>query len=148
MAMFWWTLLRSLKGCNSFKYPKLDVLIWAPLAKYTLNRKSLTCFVRKKPRGSVVITKPLALRTSLCARKASWLYYMDLYYQIMLAESLCFTKGTVYPYYSLWKKTNGPQLGMSARELTMLLLTVFLCKYMKVLWLCKSKGFHNLLLRV
>ncbi len=29
-----------------------------------------------------------------------------------------------------------------------LLLTVFLCKYTKVLWLCKSKGFHNSFLRV
>ncbi len=46
----------------------------------TLNRKTLTSFVRTKPRGSVVITKPLALRMSLSARKASWLYYMDLYH--------------------------------------------------------------------
>ncbi len=45
----------------------------------TLNRETLTSFVRTKPRGSVVITKPLALRMSLCARKESWLYYMDLY---------------------------------------------------------------------
>ncbi len=29
-------------------------------------------------KGSVVITKPLVLRMSLCARKASWLYYMVL----------------------------------------------------------------------
>ncbi len=71
---------------------------------HTLNRKSLTCFVRTKPRGSVVITNPLASRMS--------------------------------------------QLGMSAEELTLLLLTVFLCKYTKVLWLCKSKGFHNSFLRV
>ena len=27
-------------------------------------------------------------------------------------------------------------------------LTVFLCKYTKVLWLCRSKGFHNFLMRV
>ncbi len=47
---------------------------------YTLNRESLTCFVRTKPRGSVVITKPLASQRSLCARKASWLYFMTLYY--------------------------------------------------------------------
>ncbi len=47
---------------------------------YTLNRKSLTCFVRTKPRGSVVNTKPLASQMSLCARKASWLYYMTLDY--------------------------------------------------------------------
>ncbi len=40
-------------------------------------------------------------------------------------------------------KTNEPQLAMSARELTLLLLTVFICKYTKVLWLCKRKGFHN-----
>ncbi len=45
-------------------------------------------------------------------------------------------------------KTNGTQLGMSARELTLLLLTVFLCKYKKVLWLCKTKGFNNFLMRV
>ncbi len=45
-------------------------------------------------------------------------------------------------------KTNGTQLGMSAKELTLLLLIVFLCKYMKVLWLCKCKGFHNSFLRV
>ncbi len=43
---------------------------------HTLNRKSLTCFVRTKPRGSVVITKSLALRRSMCAHKASWLHYM------------------------------------------------------------------------
>ncbi len=69
----------------------------------TLNRKTLTSFVRTKPRGSVVITKPLALRMSLCAHKVSWLYYMDLYHLIMLYESLCFTKGTVNSYYSLCK---------------------------------------------
>ena len=46
----------------------------------TLNRKTLTSFVRTKPRGSVVITKPLVLRMSLCARKASWLHYMVLYH--------------------------------------------------------------------
>ncbi len=40
---------------------------------FTLSRKSLTCFVITKPRGSVVITKPLASRMSLRARKASWL---------------------------------------------------------------------------
>ncbi len=45
-------------------------------------------------------------------------------------------------------KTNGPQLGMSAREITLLLFTVFLCKYTKVLWLCKSKGFHKFLMTV
>ena len=44
----------------------------------TLNRKSLTCFVRTKPRGCVVITKPLASQRSLRARKASWLYCMTL----------------------------------------------------------------------
>ncbi len=37
---------------------------------YTLNRKTLTSFVMTKPRGSVVITKPLALRMSLCADKS------------------------------------------------------------------------------
>ena len=37
---------------------------------------------------------------------------------------------------------------MSARDLTLLLSTVFLCKYAKVLWLCKSKGFHDFLMRV
>ena len=69
----------------------------------TRNRKTLTCFVRTKPRSSVVITKPLASRMSLRACKASWLYYVTLYYKIMLVESLCFTEGTVYLYYSLWK---------------------------------------------
>ncbi len=39
---------------------------------YTLNRKSLTCFVRTKPRGSVVITKPLTSQRLLCARKATY----------------------------------------------------------------------------
>ena len=47
---------------------------------YTLNRKTLTSFVRTKPRGSVVITKPLAVQMSLCACKAIWFYYMDLYH--------------------------------------------------------------------
>ncbi len=28
------------------------------------------------------------------------------------------------------------------------LSTMFLCKYMKVMWLCESKGFHDFLLRV
>ena len=68
----------------------------------TLNRKSLICLVMTKHWGSVIITKPLALRRSLCARKASGLYNMTLYYQILMAESHCFTKGTVYPYYSLF----------------------------------------------
>ena len=35
-----------------------------------LNRKSLTCFGRTKPRGSVVITKALASRMSPRAHKA------------------------------------------------------------------------------
>ncbi len=73
---------------------------------YTLNRKTLTSFVWTKSRGSVVITKPLALRMSLCDRKA-----------------YC-----------------RPRLGR--------LSTIFLCKYTKVMWLCKSKGFHNSFLRV
>ncbi len=34
------------------------------LIEHTLNRKSLTCFVRTKPRGSVIITKKLALQRS------------------------------------------------------------------------------------
>ncbi len=71
--------------------------------QYTLNRESLTCFVRTKPRGSVVITKPLASQRSLYASKASWLYYLTIYYYISLAESLCFTKGTLY--LSLCKNT-------------------------------------------
>ena len=111
---------------------KSGYILWGP---HTLNRKTLTCFVKTKPRGSVVITKPLALRMSLvlsqytsitlpfqivfnggwssmslyiekgllCAHKASWLYYMALYHLITLYESLCFTKGTVYSYYSLCK---------------------------------------------
>ncbi len=37
---------------------------------------------------------------------------------------------------------------MSVREFTLLLSTTFLCKYTKVMWLCKSKGFHNSFLRV
>ena len=46
----------------------------------------------------------------------------------MLAESLCFTKGTVYPYYSLCKnKWN----------------TTWACLLGNLL--CKSKGFHNFL---
>ncbi len=52
-------------------------------------------------------------------------------------------KGTLNKYFSVHS-----QLGMSAQELTLLLLTVFLCKYTKVLWLCKSKGFYNFLMRV
>ncbi len=66
----------------------------------TLSRKAFTSFVRSKPWGSVVITKSLPLRLSLCACKASWLYYMALYHSIMLYQSLCFTKGTVNSYYS------------------------------------------------
>ncbi len=70
-----------------------------PLVVSTLIRKSPTCFVRTKPRGSVVITKPLVLRRSSCACKTS-------------------------RAFSLTK-------------------TVFLCRYTKVMWLCKNKGFHN-----
>ncbi len=43
---------------------------------------------------------------------------------------------------------NGTQLAMSVREFTLLLSTIFPCKYTKVMWLCKSKGFHNSFLRV
>ena len=39
----------------------------------TVNRISLTWFVKTKPMVSVVITKPLASQRSLCACKASWL---------------------------------------------------------------------------
>ena len=46
----------------------------------TLNRKTLTSFVRTKPRGSVVFTKPLALRMSLCACKASILWNICKYF--------------------------------------------------------------------
>ncbi len=45
-------------------------------------------------------------------------------------------------------KTNGTQLAMSVREFTLLLPTIILCKYTKVMWLYKSKGFHNYFLRV
>ncbi len=45
-------------------------------------------------------------------------------------------------------KTNGTKLAMSAQEFTLLLSTIFLCKHTKVMWLCKSKGFHNSFLRV
>ncbi len=65
----------------------------------------------------------------------------------MLAKSLCFIKGTISPIIP-FAKTNGKQLGMSAKELTLLLLTVFLCKYTKVVWLFKGKGFHNSFPRV
>ncbi len=43
------------------------------------------------------------------------------------------------------------RMSLCAKELTLFLLTVFLCKYTKVLhvlWLCKSKLFHNSFLRV
>ena len=45
-------------------------------------------------------------------------------------------------------KTNGIQLAMLVCEFTLLLSTIFLCKNMKVTWLCKRKGFHNSFLRV
>ncbi len=45
-------------------------------------------------------------------------------------------------------KTKGTQLAMSVQEFTLLLSTIFLCKYTKVMWLCKGKGFHNSFLRV
>ena len=44
--------------------------------------------------------------------------------------------------------TNGTQLAVSVQEFTLLLPTTFLCKYTKVIWLYKSKGFHNSFLRV
>ncbi len=84
--------MNSLNSCLHMLYSKCWRHYWNTFQCFTLNRKSLSCFVRTKPSGSVVITKPLALRMSLCA--------------------------------------------------------VFLCKYTKVLWLCKSKGFHNSFLRV
>ncbi len=62
-------------------------------------------------------------------------------------DSLARVRGQYTPIIP-FAKANGTQLGMSAKELTLLLLTVFLCKYTKVLWLCKSKGFHNYFLRV
>ncbi len=51
-----------------------------PIHWYTLNRKTLTSFVRTKPRGSVVITKPLALRMSLCSQSklALWHGFISL----------------------------------------------------------------------
>ena len=78
------------------------------MEKHTLNRKALTCFVRTKPRGSIVITKPLALQMLLsCCHTHSW-----------------------------------PQHMSSSTS------TVFFCKYTEVLWLCKSKWFHNSFMRV
>ncbi len=72
---------------NRVIWPYLQLSQLVELSRYacmfgvnTLNRKTLTPFVRTKPRGSVVITKPLALRIPLCYRKASWLYYMALYH--------------------------------------------------------------------
>ncbi len=44
---------------------------------HTLNKKSLTCFVSTKPKGSIVITKSLALRRSLCASNPNTLKNTD-----------------------------------------------------------------------
>ncbi len=69
----------------------------------------------------------------------------------MLAESLCFTKGTVNSYYSLCQnKINGTQLSMSVRELTLLLhptsavgeivLASCVCESVSVCVCCHSPG--------
>ncbi len=78
---------------------------------YTLNRKSLTCFVRTKPRGSVVIRKPLPLRRSLCARKASWLYHMTLYYSHIIVRlnhvcwiTLSYQGDSIPLVFPLWRQ--------------------------------------------
>ncbi len=89
--------LKHVKGPHTLYYKVY-------INRYTLNRKSPTRFVRTKPISSVVITKPLPLGMSLYACKASWLYYIALYYQILLAESLCFTMGTVNSFAkNKWK---------------------------------------------
>ncbi len=84
---FRWSVIKQFKLEIGIKLTKELYLLWLWISdgcdsdiEHTLNRKTLTSFVRTKPRGSVVITKPLALRMSLCALKASWLYYMDLYH--------------------------------------------------------------------
>ncbi len=54
--------------------------------RYTLNRNTPTCFVRTKPRGSVVITKPLALRMSLCSREFTFCYQL---YSFVITRKPC-----------------------------------------------------------
>ncbi len=67
-----------------FKHVKVDLILQGYCLSIifpwvlTLNRKTLTSFVMTKPRGSVVITKPLALWMSLCTRKASWLAFFSV----------------------------------------------------------------------
>ena len=64
---------RKMLGCLKCKYENCIFIFrrlscstlhqrWTQSDAYTLNRESLTYFVRTKPRGSVVITKPLALQ--------------------------------------------------------------------------------------
>ena len=113
----------------------------------TLNRKTLTSSVRTKPRGSVVITKPRALQMSLCACKASWLYTWLYIIKSCSMNHFVLPRGQWTPIIP-FAKTNGTQLAVSVWEFTLLLSTIFLCKYTKVMWLCTSKGFHNSFLRV
>ncbi len=81
---------------------------------HTLNRKTLTSFVRTKPRGSVVITKPLALRMSLwlmrltfsistgCHLKKS--YMLSSHAFIMLKSSSWILHGCSLSHY--WECTS------------------------------------------
>ncbi len=74
LCIFYWAAYSLLQNSSSWKkiHPShllVIGIVFIPCA-HTLSRKSLTCFVITKPRGSIVITKPLALRMSLRARKA------------------------------------------------------------------------------
>ncbi len=91
----------------------------------TLIRKSLTCFVRTKPRGSIVITKPLALGRSLCCVLAKLVGCITCFFIIKSCwlNHFVLPRGQYTPIIPL-AKTNGTQLTLSAQELTLLLLTV------------------------
>ena len=65
----------------------------------------------------------------------------------MLAESLCFTNRTVYPYHSLCKKTNGPSTWLVCMGTYFVVITVFLnVNTRKFCGFAKGKGFIIFLL--
>ncbi len=75
----WWTIDQihpsSEAQCVSHHLPLVDCHNnWALRQSPNLGSDA-ALYVRTKPRSSVVITKPLALRRSLCACKARWLHY-------------------------------------------------------------------------
>ena len=53
-------MCQPLANLSHWESTKFELTTLKKVTSYTLNRTSFTCFVRTKPRGSFVITNPLA----------------------------------------------------------------------------------------